>query len=221
MTQKTGTRWVVLDDDDEALEYTGNWFEEENDFADLGIYGPTYGGSQHGTNNTGVMAFSFIGALLHHILLTFSDTPQGSKAKILGTSFGFILAESGERDPTWTCIGDGVTVPHQDPWAVAINCLTLCSFDFTADPGPHTVSVSAVSPSVTFYVDSVEYLAAPETQRHVGRQTVFIDEVDPATRWDGWVRYQNRTMMTTRPGAKMSVSFNGEYCIEVLCFLCC
>lgn len=55
------TRWVLMDDTDPSITYTGPWFERSDGF-NMGNWGAPYGGSQHGINGTGSFSFPFTGA---------------------------------------------------------------------------------------------------------------------------------------------------------------
>ena len=62
----TPPRWVVVDDADSKIAYTGAWYNVASKSLDtLGNFGPTYLGTSHGTNDTASFAYSFQGLSTH------------------------------------------------------------------------------------------------------------------------------------------------------------
>lgn len=56
----SSTRWVLVDDKDSGINYSGAWFETSNAFS--GNWGAPLAGSQHGTNGSASFSYTFTGA---------------------------------------------------------------------------------------------------------------------------------------------------------------
>lgn len=105
-------RWVVVDEADSSIHYTGPWFvASSNDLDSLGNFGPTYLRTSHGTNGTASFDYSF----------------QGSAVNIFGTTN--INNSSGTIDPTWECFIDGVIIGSTSPFQYAENNWLLCTWN--------------------------------------------------------------------------------------------
>jgi len=57
-------RQVVVDDIDTDITYTGPWFQDQGSLDTVGIFGPTYNSTSHGTNDTASLSFAFNGEYL-------------------------------------------------------------------------------------------------------------------------------------------------------------
>lgn len=55
------SRWVVVDDTDPGITYTGQWFLDQDTQDSLGNYGPPYLGTLHGTNSDSSFSYPFNG----------------------------------------------------------------------------------------------------------------------------------------------------------------
>ena len=59
------SRWVVADDTDTDITYTGPWFQDQGSQDTKGNFGPTYNSTLHGANaNTASLSFAFNGEYL-------------------------------------------------------------------------------------------------------------------------------------------------------------
>jgi len=58
------SRWVMVDDTDTDIAYTGPWFQYKGSQDTRGNFGPTYKSTLHGTNDTASLSFAFNGEYL-------------------------------------------------------------------------------------------------------------------------------------------------------------
>lgn len=57
-------RWVIVDDVDSQIQYTGPWFADQGSLDSVGNFGPPYQNTVHGTNSNASLSFAFQGE--HH-----------------------------------------------------------------------------------------------------------------------------------------------------------
>ncbi|TFK23469.1 hypothetical protein FA15DRAFT_757239 [Coprinopsis marcescibilis] len=191
-SNRTATRWTVVDDADPAITFEGSWTEVSNDrFADVGVYGPAYLQGQHGTSSTGTVSFTF----------------NGARVRLYGTND--VLNSSGVIDPSWTCDVDGIEYPPREAWRLPINNWAMCSVTLNTS-GEHTFTLTATSEGTTFWVDYIEYIPNAALSATIS-PTVLIDDTDAAVRYlsGGWTAYEDETMMTLQPESTLSVTFVG------------
>jgi len=55
------SRWVVVDDTDADIAYTGPWFQDQGSQDTAGNFGPTYKSTLHGANDNASLSFAFNG----------------------------------------------------------------------------------------------------------------------------------------------------------------
>jgi hypothetical protein len=55
------SRFVIIDDTDPSIQYSGPWFEIENTHIDTGDNGPPFNNTLHGVNVTANFSFPFNG----------------------------------------------------------------------------------------------------------------------------------------------------------------
>jgi hypothetical protein len=70
----TSLRWVVVDDVDPAINYTGPWFKSPDqgspDANSVGKrFGPAYRNSLHGTEKNASLSFAFNGSFSYFVIL--------------------------------------------------------------------------------------------------------------------------------------------------------
>jgi len=58
------SRWVVVDDTDANIAYTGPWFQDQGSQDTAGNFGPTYKSTLHGANDNASLSFAFSGEYL-------------------------------------------------------------------------------------------------------------------------------------------------------------
>lgn len=67
------SRWVIVDDTDPAITYTGPWFPDQGTLNSLGYFGPPYLGTLHGSKSNASFSYSFSGKYITPIFIeTFS-----------------------------------------------------------------------------------------------------------------------------------------------------
>ena len=59
-------RWIIVDDVDSQIQYTGPWFADQGSEDSVGNFGPPYLSTMHGTNSNASLSFAFNGE--HHFL---------------------------------------------------------------------------------------------------------------------------------------------------------
>lgn len=57
-------RWIIVDDVDPQIQYTGPWFPDHGSQDSVGNFGPPYQSTMHGTNSNASLSFAFHGE--HH-----------------------------------------------------------------------------------------------------------------------------------------------------------
>ncbi|EDR06598.1 uncharacterized protein LACBIDRAFT_294669 [Laccaria bicolor S238N-H82] len=184
-------RWVVVDDADSTIAYTGAWSNVASKSLDtLGNFGPTYLGTSHGTNSTASFAYSF----------------QGSAVNVFGTTN--INNSSGVIDPTWECFIDGVSIGSTSPFQYAENNWALCTWNNNGASGSHVLTVNATSNGHPFYFDWLQY--EPPQSASVQNAVVYLGNLDAAIKYDSsWQSRGNTANMTTKGESKVTVDFIG------------
>jgi hypothetical protein len=56
-------RWVIVDDGDPGIQYTGPWFEAHSDPNNLGNGGPPFQGTLHAVTEDASFSYTFNGKL--------------------------------------------------------------------------------------------------------------------------------------------------------------
>ncbi|KAF8797652.1 hypothetical protein BYT27DRAFT_7265536 [Phlegmacium glaucopus] len=194
----TTPRFIIVDDVDSEIQYTGPWFRDEGSLDDSLLNGPTYLGTLHGTKSNASLSFTF----------------NGTQFKVLGTLNTRI--DSGVADPTWQCFIDDISIdphtPGPSPSDVSVinapsNNWVLCEHDMLLD-GPHIITVNAtVLKNQPFWIDNIQYV--PSTSVSLDQAVVVVDNLDPQLQygpgWQGFVF----TNMTTFAGSMLTFNFIG------------
>ena len=55
------TRWVVVDDTSNDINYDGTWFADSGSQDSVGNFGPPYRSTMHGTNSSAALSSNFTG----------------------------------------------------------------------------------------------------------------------------------------------------------------
>ncbi|EAU88910.1 hypothetical protein CC1G_10556 [Coprinopsis cinerea okayama7 len=192
------TRWVVVDDDDPSFQFTGDWMVRRDPFAGYRGFGTTYRGSQHGTNTSGNLTFSYI----------------GKEIVLYGTS---AVARNSNDDgwtPEWHCQIDGEPVVVENSYPGPANNFPLCSWDGLFGRGDfHTLFVNATAgDGGVFWVDSIRY--RPEYDARLEKPTVLIEHTDPsimytAGNWQTITDSHGDAILAMQPGSALGVAFTG------------
>ncbi|CAA7265184.1 unnamed protein product [Cyclocybe aegerita] len=190
----TPSRWVVLDDSDARLQYTGRWSDIDGQpFDDIGNFGPTYRGRMHATTAADA---------------TVSLRFNGTAVSLQGFADAMGAPSFIER-VKWECILDGTAEEgiNTNTGLVPLNNYVLC-FYRDLSPGEHTFSVRITSSGQRFYVDRVSYGASTSTTP----ETVQVDYTDPELQYSdvSWERFAGyRVLQTDQPQSSVSLDFTG------------
>ncbi|TFK19069.1 hypothetical protein FA15DRAFT_727512 [Coprinopsis marcescibilis] len=203
------TRWALIDDIDPSITYTGDWYETEEQFGRYNRFGPPHYGSQHATNTSGSASFAF----------------RGSRVAVFGTSRQLNTTSADNStsvsiDPRWECIVDGRShpaIPGSNE-SFATNQWTLCDVQFESS-GQHVLTVAANTTSRTFYLDLIQYKPDHNLQETL-HPTILLVSTDPAVKYmeGNWASFLNQAMVSTEPGSKVRIEFNGTKAIWVGAF---
>ncbi|KAF6764041.1 hypothetical protein DFP72DRAFT_491137 [Ephemerocybe angulata] len=187
-----GTRWVLVDDKDAGISYSGSWFENSDGFT-VGNWGSPWGGSQHGLNGTGSFSYTF----------------SGTRIRVLGTSA--VQSSSSGTDPSWKCMVGDSDIPTSNPWTTQINNWPLCeSPEFV--PGQHTFTLNTVSQKATFWFDQIRYLPLSNMNSTLtGAVSVVVEHSDPAVTYTSgsWQDLTTNAKVTSQAGSAMTIKFTG------------
>ncbi|KDR81286.1 hypothetical protein GALMADRAFT_153511 [Galerina marginata CBS 339.88] len=188
----TPTRWVIVDDTDSKIQYSGAWFQARGTLDNLGNFGAPFLGTSHGINANGSLSYTF----------------SGSRVIVYGTSK---VEQSGANghDPSWACSVDGVSIPAKDAIDFSENNWILCEADSLSD-GQHTVKVlgTVLNPSNTFWFDHFNYV--PSSSVSLDNVALFVDSSDSAIQYgSGWGPLRDIAEMTQQNGAKATFDFTG------------
>ncbi|KAF9479285.1 hypothetical protein BDN70DRAFT_878961 [Pholiota conissans] len=180
------SRWVVVDDTDSAITYSGPWIADKGTLDTNGNFGAPYLSTSHGTNSTASFTYKFSGT---RVLITGSlqfSNPTGAT--------------------TWQCFVDNQSFPS-NAYTVPENNLNLCEQDTLTD-GPHTLMVNvAVTNGQTFWLDYIKFL--PSANASLDTAAIAVDSTDPALLFDsGWSQFAPG-FQTGKAGSKLSFSFTG------------
>ncbi|PPQ75095.1 hypothetical protein CVT26_011907 [Gymnopilus dilepis] len=182
------SRWVLVDDTDSGIQYSGSWFQDQGSQNGLGNFGPPYQGTLHGINGDGSFSYQF----------------QGTRVLITG-SVQFPSAGT-TSNPSWVCSVDGTTIPTTT-YAISENRLDLCETDTLSD-GTHTITVKVTSTDQhTFWFDYVQYF--PSANANLDNVALSIDSSDSGINYGtGWTAHAPG-QMTQQTGSTLSFSFQG------------
>ncbi|KDR73700.1 hypothetical protein GALMADRAFT_228152 [Galerina marginata CBS 339.88] len=182
-------RWIVVDDTDPGIHYTGSWFQDQGSQNGLGNFGVPFRSTLHGTTSDASFSYGF----------------QGTRALITGT-MQYSNTSGAVTNPSWECLIDNKSVPVQAV-SIAENRLLFCEQDGLSD-GPHTIAVNAhVSDQRTFWFDYIQYL--PSASVPLDQATLSIDVPDPAMQFGtGWSTF-SPGYKTSTAGSTFSFDFSG------------
>ncbi|KAF5345410.1 hypothetical protein D9756_010991 [Leucocoprinus leucothites] len=204
-------RWVVIDDTDPGLDYSGNWFPDTTGSHDnVGILGPPYLQTLHWTRTDGSVSFQFNGIF---------DSSSESTAKDLNIYAGTAIEVWGTNDvvnhdtntvPTLQCFIDGASIDREVPSQFAENNLKLCGKSGLPD-GSHNlqIQVKVLSSSQPFWLDQIRYIPSPKMP--LDNKIIYIRNNDPAIQFDAqWRSLGGNASMTNTQGSVAQVTFVGK-----------
>ncbi|KAF9440560.1 hypothetical protein P691DRAFT_608922, partial [Macrolepiota fuliginosa MF-IS2] len=160
-------RWVVLDDTDIAIKYTGSWFLLYTTSEDaIGNFGPPYLHTLHGTSTNGSISAKFNGM-------------------DIGVSGSNIDPNTTNPDPTFECFIDDVSIGRTSPFPFAENNWPFCNKSGLPD-GPHElqIDVTVMSPNNTFWLDQIKY--NPSSAVPLDNKVLLVNNSDPAITYDSF-----------------------------------
>ncbi|KJA21299.1 hypothetical protein HYPSUDRAFT_67824 [Hypholoma sublateritium FD-334 SS-4] len=182
------SQWIMVDDTDPGIVYSGPWVADKGNLDSDGIWGPPYLSTVHGT--TSQASFSY---------------------KFSGSSFTLTGALQVPRTPnsgntTWQCILDGASITVNDPAQVE-NRVQFCGQGGLTD-GPHTLVVKAVGTSQqTFWFDLLQYI--PSSGTSLASAAVYSDASNPLVQYGGDWSTHYPGFVVNEAGATTQFSFTG------------
>ncbi|KAF5344751.1 hypothetical protein D9756_011075 [Leucocoprinus leucothites] len=188
----TKNRWVVVDDIDPKISYSGAWLPDNNGSgANPGNFGPPYLGTLHGISTNGSVSFPF----------------NGTSIEVLGTNS--VVNFDTNPDPNWECFIDGISIGRDNLFEWAESNWRFCGRHDFAD-GNHTlrIEVTVQSPNHTFWLDQIRYIPSPTLP--LDNKTILIENTDPAVQFDTqWGSLAENANITTKQGSVARVTFIG------------
>ncbi|KAF4615485.1 hypothetical protein D9613_002591 [Agrocybe pediades] len=152
------SRWVLVDDTDSSITYTGPWFSDVGSLDSFGNFGPPYLSTLHGIKAPGAFSYAFKGS------------------RVLITSTIQFPTVGDVTNPSWQCVVDGQLI-DSITYTTGENRLRLCEKD-DLDDSSHTITVRVdVSNNHTFWLDYIQYLPFPDTP--IDTAALSIDTTDP------------------------------------------
>lgn len=187
------TRWVVIDDNDSRLSYSGSWSRSNGDrYNNQGNFGQTFDNSLHTTTSASSVSYSF----------------TGNAAKIYGTTD--LTITDGVGDPDWDCILDGNVVGDAKtaPFRFVENNWEFCNF-VNLSAGQHTVSLAAKPKGKPFLFDRLHYRPTNPVENE--RILATRDDADITYSQQGkWGPLAQNGYFTHERGATVSFPFIGN-----------
>ncbi|KAF9042903.1 hypothetical protein BJ165DRAFT_1529056 [Panaeolus papilionaceus] len=188
-----GDRYIVVDDNDSGIQYTGTWSLIDGKPRDRdGNFGPTYRGTLHSTI-AGQASFSY--------------NYRGSAGRVTGSIN--VRTSNGATDPTWECKVDGRVIPQEKPFPYFENNWDLCKWTANdVSDGQHRVEVNVRSNGQAFLFDRFQYVASPSA--NIQNSVVSVHYNDPAVTYgSGWGNLGDIGRMAPDGGATMTFKFYG------------
>ncbi|CAA7265183.1 unnamed protein product [Cyclocybe aegerita] len=191
------TRWTILDDSDERIQYAGPWLDVDGTpFDNVGNFGPTYGGKMRAT---------------------------AAANATISLKFNGSVAPRGEpgvpQRVRWECLIDGE--PHlgsgtlsNNAGDTSLNNFAICEVD-RLSPGEHTLGLNVTTNEDHFYVDRLGYGTANGTLLS-GERVIQVDYTDQQIQYTGssWATFMMPRLPSStyadQPGSSVSFSFNGS-----------
>ncbi|KAJ2915936.1 hypothetical protein MD484_g4483, partial [Candolleomyces efflorescens] len=184
------TRWVIIDDRDSRISYSGSWSTTSGDnFNNRGNFGQTYLNTLRGSSTDGS---------------SFSFTFTGNAARIMGTNNDLVVRD-GVADIDWDCILDGRTVRREDFFQYAENNWVFCSFSNLV-AGSHTIGVRVKNSSKTFWFDQIQYRPSGTVQGEVVAATRDDADLQYSSGWGPLANVAHNTLVR---GSTATFRFTG------------
>ncbi|KAJ2926129.1 hypothetical protein H1R20_g10968, partial [Candolleomyces eurysporus] len=185
------TRWVIIDDRDSRISYSGDWTAISGaDFNNMDRFGQVYLDTLHRSNVNGS---------------SFSFGFNGSAARIVGTND--LVLRDDVADIDWDCILDGRTVSREPYFPETANNWWFCSFsDLIA--GAHAIGVRIKTSGRSFLFDQIQYMPSGIVDGEV--VAAFRDDADLqySNGWEPWEELAHTTLVR---GSTATFRFNGKF----------
>ncbi|KAG6906211.1 hypothetical protein DXG01_015212 [Tephrocybe rancida] len=181
-------REVVIDDSNtQAITYNGDWFSELSDKANIGIFGPTYNSTSHGTKGNNSL----------------SDDYQ-----VYGTTI-VTKVDGTRQDPNWQCFIDTRSLEISPGPVEPENNEVLCQ-DAMLEDGPHNLFLNVITEGTIFWFDWLTYTPSLTTGNHANNAVFIVENNDTAITYsDGWSAFGDIANSTQSKGAQVTINFQG------------
>ncbi|KDR67258.1 hypothetical protein GALMADRAFT_258429 [Galerina marginata CBS 339.88] len=182
------TRFIMVDDTDSGIQYTGPWFSLNPGAEDnLGDAGAPFLSTLHGVNSSGSLSYTF----------------NGSQVQIYGSG----RPETQANDTSWYCGIDGVPVGR---WTQSTtypgNNILLCNTNLF--DGEHTITLYVGASDTSILFDRINY--APSANVPLDNTYIQVDASDPAISYSsGWQPLMDIATATQQPSAGLNFTFIG------------
>ncbi|CAA7265154.1 unnamed protein product [Cyclocybe aegerita] len=200
MTAKDSNGYVVIDDTDSAIQYTGSWVEVDGRrFDGIGNFGPTHRGSLHFGEAGSSLSFTFNGTAGYLQGTNTEETLDGSPP------------DSGSEPLEWECLIDGKPLASSASVAAVVpeNNWRFCEWDDLPAGPLHTVTFNVIGGTGGrgFFFDRIDYSPTAGSMR--SNQSVIIAASNPRISYSPSWRPLGLNKMTSVLEATMSFDFVG------------
>jgi len=187
------TRYVLIDDTNPGIAYSGPWFEVTNTQIDTGVFGPPFQNTLHGVNVTANLTFPF----------------NGSEVFVYGT---YVIPATGLPPAvTVECLVDFISIggpPADDSENNWLFCGTEKG-QFQLQDGLHFLTVQVNMSDLNtqpFWFDRIQY--APSTNVSLNQPLLRIDSTDTAIQYSpGWQSMNSLLFQVEQLGLFFNASF--------------
>ncbi|KAG6907828.1 hypothetical protein DXG01_007264 [Tephrocybe rancida] len=182
------TPWqVVVDDSNPQIKYSGTWFTDFTGKDDIGILGPIFNKTSHGTSGNNSLAFSFV----------------GTSITVFGTT-GLT-----QVDPTWECVVDNFSIRLPDSLTMDNNNVAICQ-ELGLEQGPHELVVKVTTQGTPFWFDRLLYTPSPDATFQ--NDAVFlVNSSDSSVQYSsGWASWADVANITQVRGSTAKFDFVGN-----------
>ena len=219
--------FIIIDDTNSSIQYSGPWFEIKNTQVNTGSYGRPFLDSLHGVNVTAYFSFHFSGISCFYCtdLLSTPLTVSsflGSAVLVYGTSI--TTNASGTQDPTWECFIDNTSIGYSPAPSTSENNWILCGGGPSQfQDGSHLLTVKTnVSNQQNFWFDHIQY--APSASVSLNQSFLRIDSSDSIIQYSsGWqssdesisyTQFSQNTSYTQITGSTLTYQFFGSSLVK-------
>ncbi|TFK18593.1 hypothetical protein FA15DRAFT_675169 [Coprinopsis marcescibilis] len=184
------SRFMIVDDSNPTITYTGEWEVSDASFGDRNVAGPIHLGSQHTTKGDSRFSFKF----------------RGSNVAVYGTS-----NKGAGPQPSVQCTVNGVSIETYVETRVDFdaNRFPICGeFNATAFQS-RTLDVVVSDAPATLFVDYILYQPVPGI-RETSHTSMYVANHDWSIEYpEGPWQKIDTGMIGTIPGSRAIISFNG------------